>query len=414
MTKTKTSMSTNGRTSLQKPTTRSSTIKKQTAVESDSRSNLTEIARPKRGRKPKNTIVSATVNLSETANETANETTVPKRGRKRKATVIEDNITAEQATGSDQKTNEKVIEEKPSKRGRKNKELTAQTESVKEPAITNKEEAPDLCDKTDTENNDVDVAEPKNAPKPEKPLVEKRLARFRHVCPAPIHDRIYRAESQRMYMVSRSTIDELKQEFAILGSTGNIFVYLRVLRLKRESPYIYQKALLSEELLSIFANAAPDPTILASQKVREHYKVLTTGESSQSSAESSTDEKRRPIEGDCPICYEPLEEKDRDNIVWCQEGCGNNLHKDCFEQWKKSKRGGSGKVTCVYCRGEWVEDSTASENGLVNEEGYVNFGGIQGMSNIRGKTSNTLQPTTNLIDFCGDLGIKSQIISLAK
>jgi hypothetical protein len=43
-----------------------------------------------------------------------------------------------------------------------------------------------------------------------------------------------------------------------------------------------------------------------------------------------------------------------ENIVWCKASCGQNFHKDCFEQWKRSKNGG--RVTCVYCRAEWQED----------------------------------------------------------
>jgi len=220
-------------------------------------------------------------------------------------------------------------------------------------------------------------------------------------------ERIDRAEQQRIYMVNRKVVEECRQEFAILGSTGNvytvtithlpnctcpdfkkgnlckhiIFVYLRVLRLKRDSAFIFQKALLSEELCSIFANAAPDPTIMANKNVRDKYETITSGGPFKS---TSSDEKRRPIEGDCPICYELLEEKDRKDIVWCKEGCGNNLHKDCFEQWKKSKRGS--KVTCVYCRGNWVENSNGPEV-LLNEEGYVNLGVVQGMNTQRDTTS---------------------------
>lgn len=37
-----------------------------------------------------------------------------------------------------------------------------------------------------------------------------------------------------------------------------------------------------------------------------------------------------------------------------QAACGQNFHKQCFEQWKRSKHGA--RVTCVYCRTEWQED----------------------------------------------------------
>jgi hypothetical protein len=43
-----------------------------------------------------------------------------------------------------------------------------------------------------------------------------------------------------------------------------------------------------------------------------------------------------------------------EELVWCKASCGQNFHKDCFEQWKMSKHGG--RVTCVYCRAQWQED----------------------------------------------------------
>ncbi|CAB4392583.1 unnamed protein product [Rhizophagus irregularis] len=177
-------------------------------------------------------------------------------------------------------------------------------------------------------------------------------------------------------MVNRTKVNDCHEEFAILGSTGNVytvtithkpncscpdfkkgylckhifFVYLKVFRLNHDSQFIYQEALLSKKLRSIFANAVPDPTVLASKRVRDNYELL--------------------------------EEKDHNNIVWCIEGCGNNLHKDCFEQWKKSKNGD--KVTCVYCRANWVDSNSKI---LINEEGYINLSCAQGMYTIRGYTN---------------------------
>ena len=43
-----------------------------------------------------------------------------------------------------------------------------------------------------------------------------------------------------------------------------------------------------------------------------------------------------------------------EDIVWCKAACGQNFHKECFEKWRASR--GGVKVTCVYCRAEWLED----------------------------------------------------------
>ena len=56
------------------------------------------------------------------------------------------------------------------------------------------------------------------------------------------------------------------------------------------------------------------------------------------------DGKRKPVEGDCPVCFMEFEPKE--DIVWCKAVCGNNIHKKCFEQWAAttSNKG----VRCVY------------------------------------------------------------------
>ncbi|CAG8475192.1 8084_t:CDS:2 [Diversispora eburnea] len=232
------------------------------------------------------------------------------------------------------------------------------------------------------ETDDEDGQESKGKKSKTNQEEEKRLARFRFVCSSATQDRIGRAVSQRMYMINRTEINDLHQEFTVLGSIGNVYTvvitkvpscscpdFQKVLRVDRRSNLIYQKALLTDELKSIFDNAAPDPT-QASKKVQEQYAAIASG----SQPVEEANDKRRPIDGDCPICYEPLDEKE--NLVWCKSGCGNNLHKDCFAQWKKSKSVYD-KVTCVYCRIEWEEEKSGEPT---NDEGYINLAEAQGMS----------------------------------
>lgn len=137
------------------------------------------------------------------------------------------------------------------------------------------------------------------------------------------------------------------------------------------APYdlVYQLALLSSELRDIFAGAPPidDPV--------------------DASAES---DKRKPVEGDCPICYTELEfGGDADNIVWCRAACGQNMHQMCFETWARSRT--SGKVTCPMCRSHWEGDEQML--GKVDRsrgtmlEGYVNVADQLGISTVRGTFS---------------------------
>ena len=124
---------------------------------------------------------------------------------------------------------------------------------------------------------------------------------------------------------------------------------------------VYQLALVPSELRTIFANATP---------------IL-----SHSETESK---KRKPLEGDCPICFCEFESEEA--VVWCRAACGQNIHKQCFEMWARTK--GNRNVTCPFCRSKWQGDEDVSkvsrEEGVL-DEGYANVADQLGISRERGK-----------------------------
>lgn len=146
-----------------------------------------------------------------------------------------------------------------------------------------------------------------------------------------------------------------------------IYVLVKVLKVPE---YLrYQTSLLTTELVDIFDKAGPLPA----DKVDENDK----------------DGKRKPIEGDCPICCCDME-PEAEKIVWCKAACGNNLHKTCFDQWAASKRGG--RVPCPYCRTPWETHDPQSMKGLkdqgkVGRDGYVNIASGLGLSGLRDYSS---------------------------
>lgn len=133
---------------------------------------------------------------------------------------------------------------------------------------------------------------------------------------------------------------------------------------------VYQLALLSSELREIFASAPP----------------IDSPESARDGKEA---DKRKPIDGDCPICFSELEEKG-EAIVWCRAACGQNMHQECFQTWARTKSG-SGKVTCPMCRSEWEGADPGAMVGRVEKsrgtvsEGYVNVADQLGISQVRGE-----------------------------
>ncbi|CAD0106627.1 unnamed protein product, partial [Aureobasidium uvarum] len=251
---------------------------------------------------------------------------------------------------------------------------------------------------------DDDTATSSTKSKKSKPVKgeERRLKHHRTHAPQKYTTIAYRATTQRMVVIDRrrannddcphQTPDCPMEEVDLASSTGNIYtvkiahvpectcpdfrvrgnpqckhiLYVLLKVLKVSEPLNYQAAFLTTELEEIFEHAGPLPT-----------ETIHSGDK---------DGKRKPIEGDCPICCEELSQ-DKETIVWCQAACGNNLHKTCFDQWAATK--GHGKVTCPYCRTQWqnaVDGSALKglvKTGAKNRDGYVNVADQVGVSNTR-------------------------------
>ncbi|KAI9849573.1 MAG: hypothetical protein M1838_000115 [Thelocarpon superellum] len=197
---------------------------------------------------------------------------------------------------------------------------------------------------------------------------------------------------KRMFVLDRGSSgegDAYQETFEMAGSTGNVYtitvghvpsctcpdhrvsgnqckhiIYVLVNVLKAPAHLQYQAAFLTAELKDIFEHAPRSSTAQAE-----------TGE---------RDGRRRPIEGECPICVLDLEPA-HEEIVYCRASCGNNLHQECFRRWAASKRGAP--VTCVYCRAPWQEDEAAMAKiaalGAKTREGYVNVASQLGLSGQR-------------------------------
>ena len=98
-----------------------------------------------------------------------------------------------------------------------------------------------------------------------------------------------------------------------------------------------QRALLSTELETIFANAPAAPNSLSRDRIQAAYaKAMGRTEEAaelESKAKKGDESKRRvPEEGDdCPICYDSMHHLDMKILTFCDE-CGNALHTECFQQ----------------------------------------------------------------------------------
>ncbi|KAN0063363.1 hypothetical protein ACQY0O_004529 [Thecaphora frezii] len=268
--------------------------------------------------------------------------------------------------------------------------------------------------------------------------------------PKEIKDRIIRVLSQRMFMINRfRAAGTLKEEFDVLGSTGDVykvtiasepkctcmdnrirkklckhllFIFLKVLRLPRNSPMFLQNGMSHEQLVELFEAARPNPIeegAQASKELRRAWEVSVglrlpgqefDDEGSDGSKAVKEEEKEAsdplgkrllPLEGDsCPICYEDLEAASTEGLTFCLSSCGRPVHDDCFQQWCRSKGGlERGHVTCVWCRAAWPV-SRATPKGpsasQLQENGY-GIGMFRGAVRAFGQSRGVL----NLADVAG-------------
>lgn len=256
------------------------------------------------------------------------------------------------------------------------------------PSSSKKRKLVDLTQDDDDVEDEVSASTKKS----KKAAEEKRLKTFRSKAPQSFLLKLERAQSQRMVVIGRTRSGEgqdLHEDIDVVGTTGNIYtvtigrlpsctcpdhrkgneckhkVYALNTVLRAPFELQYQRALLTSEVQDIFANAPPIPNA-TSDKEEDH------------------DGKRKPIEGECPICYMDFD-PDNHELVWCKAACGNNMHKDCFEQWAASQRGQ--EVRCVYCRTPWQMDKgdleVIKKSGEDSGEGYINVAEQFGLSRAR-------------------------------
>lgn len=226
---------------------------------------------------------------------------------------------------------------------------------------------------------------------------ERRGARYRGHPSKSVLDRYTRSLRHRLFLIDRAvsrassnpeatnaTTDAgeeqptLSETFTVMGVNGNvyncvistkpscdcpdftkrvgtpghgpckhlIFVFIRVLKLKEDDPIWWQAGLLPEEVSEALRSATrTTPDVLADDAVRRQYRAANVPQSSGSAGTSN----RKPIEGDCPICYENLGEGDvvrPDDVTTFCEVCGNNFHKTCVQNWTRAK----GQSSCPLCR----------------------------------------------------------------
>ncbi|KAF2742430.1 hypothetical protein M011DRAFT_481721 [Sporormia fimetaria CBS 119925] len=259
-------------------------------------------------------------------------------------------------------------------------------------------------------------------------LKERRKLPFRSVPPEGFKNRLDRAISQPMAILSRLRDQRsLHEAVEVQGTDGHekyrvhieriprcncadhctrkhicfckhiLYVLHFALKIPLTSHLLYQLAFLPKELQSFLtpatapprriidfssiANPAPvrapvrtrrpDTFVVPGMRAVRIGERNTNTTSSTYTVSAQTKEKvavpRKKVEGDCPICYSPFTK--RQKVVWCKAGCGNNVHAKCQKVWVKSAPGRDGRGSCAYCRSAWCEGGSEEGVGGGNDRG---------------------------------------------
>ncbi len=267
----------------------------------------------------------------------------------------------------------------------------------------------------------------------DKSFAEKRAARERGPSGAA-RARMERALSERLYLLERRASSPLRHEFAVLGSTGNVylvvveklpsctcvdfverhhickhllFVYVKVLGLPRDSPIPLQRALLRSELRQSLHDGPgqPSPGAMASANARAEYQRLAGGPSGEQQLSQQEDSfaegaaaalvDPRSSDEPCMVCYDALDAESRDDGIQrllseasgdsapppqapltshCALGCGRIFHVACISRWFEA-RGAHRSRECPVCRQSWRGDDPHLPHPSVTESPGAQRGG---------------------------------------
>ena len=56
----------------------------------------------------------------------------------------------------------------------------------------------------------------------------------------------------------------------------------------------------------------------------------------------------------CCVCYDTMNKEE--NLTFCRQGCGKNIHTECMERWVRHKVQNRQEITCPLCRISWGDN----------------------------------------------------------
>eukprot|EP00727_Mastigamoeba_balamuthi_P007114 m51a1_g3022 hypothetical protein (553) ;mRNA; f:872780-874780 len=136
-----------------------------------------------------------------------------------------------------------------------------------------------------------------------------------------------------------------------------LFVMLRVFRLPKENPMVYQVSLVDDEIEKLLSGRTKDMQARRGAKPRSAPSSAKPADSGKkpSSAGGGSQAKvpqKVPEPGEtCPICQDEMVQGEE--LTYCSLGCGNSIHVSCMRHYARHQQSQELAVKCPLCRQLW-------------------------------------------------------------
>ena len=139
-----------------------------------------------------------------------------------------------------------------------------------------------------------------------------------------------------------------------------LFVLLKVFRVPRENPLVWQLGLVESEiadlmkgkLRSVMGGVGPRAVRAGGSPGRGQAPFPLVEKAAAAAAPEKKAVARRDPAGDvCSICYDDFVAGA--DLTFCADSCGANVHVTCMKRWADHRIGRHEPVTCPMCRAAW-------------------------------------------------------------
>ncbi|KDO31311.1 hypothetical protein SPRG_03927 [Saprolegnia parasitica CBS 223.65] len=136
-----------------------------------------------------------------------------------------------------------------------------------------------------------------------------------------------------------------------------LFVMLKILRVPRTNPVVWQKSLIDSEITTLLSGGYSEETSARAKPAFLRRKLAPETPEVDETTKKQVATRHALVEGEvCAICQEEMVESEK-NLTYCKHGCGNNFHIDCMKVFGESRKQSKEPISCPLCRHDWGDSA---------------------------------------------------------